>query len=217
MIRSLAPAIVAVLLLAPITAAAQKTGVAVTPFLGLTVPGTVLLLRPGLNPVTDPEKQALLGVIGGRVNLGLSSSFELEGDVGYGSSGLKVASLSAPSGTNASVLTVSGSLVYRNKPAVEPFSLTLHGGIGAVHRSFSERAGTATALRNKTNVGVLLGAGLNFRASSRSAVVIGVDDFIYNASFGVASTGSQPAGTTRSLTQNDIRITLGLRIAIAGQ
>ena len=213
--RSLVAAI-AVILLVPATAAAQKTGVAVTPFFGLTLPGKALLLRPGLNAATDAEKQALLGVIGGRITIGLTEKFEIEGEVGYGSSGLKVASLSAPSGTDASVLTLSGLLVYRTKPAIEPFSLALHGGLAAVHRAFSERSGTITAVTDKTNVGAQLGAEFNFRASRRAAVVIGLDDFLYNASFAVAATGSQPKGITQSLTQNDLRVTLGFRVAVAG-
>lgn len=216
MIRRLVPAVTLLMALAPGVLLGQKTGVAVTPFFGLTVPGKLLLLRPGLDPAIQAEKQAVLGLIGGRINIGLTRSVEFQGDMGYGSSGLKVASLAAPSGTKASVLTMSGELVYRNKPAVEPFSLTLHGGVGAVHRSFSENTGTMTALRAKTNVGAVLGAGFNFRASRRMAVVIGIDDFIYNASFTLA-TGSQVAGVTQPLTQNDVRVSLGFRVAIAGQ
>lgn len=216
MIRRLVPATAILLALTPGVVLGQKTGVAVTPFFGLTVPGKLLLLRPGLDPSVQAEKQAVLGLVGGRINIGLTQSLEFQGDLGYGSSGLKVASLAAPSGTIASVLTMSGELVYRNKPAIEPFSLTLHGGVGAVHRSFSENTGTMTSLRAKTNIGAVLGAGFNFRASRRTAVVVGIDDFIYNATF-TLGTGTQTAGTTQPLTQNDVRVTLGFRVAIAGQ
>lgn len=217
MIRRLVTACAALTLLVPAVAVGQRAGVAVTPFLGLVWPGKQLMLRPGLNAATDAEKQAVFGVIGGRLGVGLTESLELQGDLGYGSSGLKIASLSAPSGTNASVLSMSAELAYRTKPPIEPLSVTLHGGVGAVHRSFSEKSGTPTALSSATNVGAIIGVGFNFRASRRTAVVLGVDDFVYNASFKVAATGSQAAGTTKSLTQNDVRVTMGLRVTLAGQ
>lgn len=217
MIRRLVPAALVLMLVAPAVAVGQRAGLAVTPYLGLTWPGKTLLLRPGLNAATDAEKQAVYGLIGGRVGIGLTPSLELQGDLGYGSSGLKIASLSAPSGTNASVLTLSAELAYRTKPPVEPLSVTLHGGVGAVRRSFSEKSGTPTAISNATNVGATLGIGFNFRSSRRTAVVLGIDDFIYNAAFKVAATGSQPAGTTQSLTQNDVRVSMGVRVALSGQ
>lgn len=217
MIRRLVPIALVLIVVAPAVALGQRAGVAVTPYIGLAWPGKQLLLRPGLNAATDAEKQAVYGLIGGRVGVGLTPSLELQGDLGYGSSGLKIASLSAPSGTNASVVTMSAELAYRTKPPVEPLSVTLHGGVGAVHRSFAEKSGTPTAISNGTNVGAILGIGFNFRSSRRTAVVLGIDDFIYNASFKVAATGSQAAGTTKALTQNDVRVSVGVRVSLLGQ
>jgi hypothetical protein len=217
MTRRIGPILVAMSMMGPAAAAAQKTGVAITPFIGATLFNRDLLLRPGLDPATQAERQSLVAIIGARLNIGLSPKIELQGDLSYGSSGLKITSLSAPVGTDASVMAMAGQVVYRLKPSVEPFSLAIHGGVGAVKRSFSEKNGTPATIADKTSVGAMLGATLNFRATSRTAVTIGIDDFVYNASFVMAAAGNQPGGTTQSLTQNDLRISLGLRIAVAGQ
>lgn len=201
----------------PVAGSAQgKSGVAVTPFLGLTVPGRDLLLRPGLAAGRDQEKQGLIGVFGGRLSIGLTEQLEVEADVAYGSSGLKLSTLSSPSGTDAAVLAMSGRLAFRLKPTIEPFWLTLNGGVAAISRTFSGRSGQPAGIHDATNVGAVIGTTLGFRLGSRSAFVVGIDDFIYNASFDVDAAGTAPAGKTQSLTQNDIRLSLGLRFAVAG-
>ncbi len=198
------------------TAAQGKAGVAVTPYFGLALPGRDLLLRPGQTAGRDQEKQGVLGVFGGRVSVGLTGPLEVEGDVAWGSSGLKISTLSAPSGTDADIRTMTGRLAYRLKPTIDPFWLSISGGVASIKRTFSGRSGQPSGIKDATHVGAVIGTTLGFRLGSRAALVIGIDDFIYNASFDVAAAGSAPAGTTQSLTQNDIRITLGVRLAVVG-
>lgn len=213
--RAALAAAVAVLSSADI-AGAQTRGVAITPFVGLGFPGRDLLLRPGGLAGRDQEKQSLMAVVGGRIAIGLPGKLQLEGDIGYGSSGLKVTSLSAPSGTDASVLTLSGRLGYRFKSPLDPFWLTVHAGVASVRRSFSERSGQPQTVADETSVGPVIGGSLAFRMTSRTAFIVGIEEFIYNASFDVAAAGNQPAGRSPSLTQNDLRITLGVRIPLLG-
>lgn len=213
-------AVVVVLLTGPTVLQAQRQStirVSVTPYLGLTSPGRDLLLRPGLNAVKNPESQALFGVVGGRVTIGFTDRFAVEGDVGFGKSGLKVSSLSAPSGTNAAVTTISGRLVYRIKPTTEPSWITLHAGVASVRRSFTENSGNGTPsqIKDGSNVGGVFGATLGFRMTGRTALTITAEDYLYNASFDVAGS-SGPMTRSQSLTQNDLRVTLGVRIAFVG-
>lgn len=215
--RSRKAILAALVLLGPAPLVAQKTGVALTPFVGTTLFNRDLLLRPGLNAATDVEQQSLMVVVGARLNVGLTPSLELQGDMSVGSSGLKLTALSSPVGTDAKVTTMTGQVVYRTKSPIEPFSFTAHAGIGAVRRAFSERSGLPPTIANKTNVGAVLGGTLNFHMTARTALTIGIEDFLYNASFAVAAVGAQPAGTTKSITQNDLRISLGVRLAIVGQ
>jgi len=216
MIRRLFGALGIATLVAIPAFAQAKPGVAISPFFGVTIPMQDLLLRPGLVAGVDQEKQSVLGVVGGRISVGLSPRIELEAELGYGTSGLKISTLSSPSGTDVKLLTMSGRIAYRVKPVIEPFWLTVQAGVGAVNRKFSENSGLPSAIGNKTNVGGVIGTTLGFRATDRLAVVIGVDAFVYNASFDVAATGSQPAGTTQSLTQTDLRLSLGVRVPLLG-
>lgn len=193
-----------------------KTSIAVTPYFGLVSPGRDLLLRPGLDPLRDPESQALLGVVGGRLTVGLSEKLAVEADVGIGKSGIQVSKLSAPSGTNAKVTTISGRLVYRTKPTTEPSSITLHAGLASVSRRFTEKSGVPSLVKNGSNLGAVLGATIGFRMTARTALMITAEDYVYNASFDVAGTGGG-LQRSQSLTQNDIRVVVGVRFALFGQ
>lgn len=210
---------IVIVLVVPVPLAAQsRTGFAVTPFVGLVKPGKDLLLRPGLMAGRDQEKQATMAVLGGRISLGLTTRFELEADIASGKSGLNTTSISAPSGTDARMLVYSGRLVFRFEEPLAPLWGTVSAGAAGVQRSFSSRAsGQPTAVSDKTSVGGVIGGLIGFHISSRTALTIGVDAFIYNASFDVAATGSQPAGTTQSLTQRDLRFSVGLRVPIVGR
>ncbi len=190
--------------------------IAVTPYFGLVSPGRELLLRPGLDPLRDPESQALLGVVGGRLAVGLSEKLGVEADIGLGKSGLQVSKLSAPSGTNAKVTTISGRLVYRMKPTTEPSSITFHAGIASVSRRFTEKSGVPSLVKDRSNLGAVLGATIGFRMTSRSALTISAEDYVYNASFDVAGQGGA-LRRSQSLTQNDIRVTVGVRLALFGR
>ena len=195
----------------------SPVSIAVTPYFGLVSPGRDLLLRPGLNVERDPESQALLGVIGGRVTIGVTEKFAIEGDVGLGKSGLKVSSLSAPSGTDAKVTTISGRLVYRLKPTTEPSWIAFHAGVASVSRSFTENSGRPSNLKDGTGVGGVLGAAIGFRMARRTALTITAEDYLYNASFDVAATTGGATQRSQSLIQNDLRVTLGVRVALVGR
>ncbi len=211
---------VGVALVAVATAAeaqrSSQTSIALTPYFGLVSPGRELLLRPGLDPLRDPESQALFGVAGGRLTVGLSEKLGVEADVGFGKSGLQVSKLSAPSGTNAKVTTISGRLVYRTKPTTEPSSVTLHAGLASVSRRFTEKSGGPSSVKNRSNLGAVLGATIGFRMTARTALMISAEDYVYNASFEVTGPGGA-LQRTQSLTQNDIRVTVGVRFALFGQ
>lgn len=203
----------------PPALAAQRQStisIAVTPYLGLMSPGRDLLLRPGLDATRDPESQALLGVIGGRLTIGLTDNFAVEGDVGFGKSGLKVSSLSAPSGTDAKVTQISGRLVYRTKRTTEPSWFAFHAGVASVGRSFTENSGIASRIKDGSSVGGVLGATLGVRMTARTALAITAEDYLYNASFDVAGNGGA-IQRSQSLTQNDIKVTIGVRVPLVGR
>ena len=207
------------LVVAPSVLPAQRhsrLSIALTPAFGLMSPGRDLLLRPGLDVTKDPESQALYGVLGGRVTIGFTDRFAIEGDIGLGSSGLKVSSLSAPSGTAAKVSMVSGRLVYRIKPTSEPSWIAFHAGVASVNHSFTENSGVVSLVKDGSSLGAVLGATLGFRLAGRTAFTITAEDYLYNASFDVARTGGIVA-RSQSLTQNDIRVMLGIRLAVVGR
>ncbi|MGE3617334.1 MAG: hypothetical protein AB7L66_15795 [Gemmatimonadales bacterium] len=200
-----------------IASAQAKAGFSITPFLGAADPGRDLLLRPGLQAGLDQEKQAIYGLVGARIGFGLTPLIELEADIASGKSGLKVSTLAAPSGTDASVLTMTGRVSFRLKQPIEPMWITVNGGVAALKRSFSQRTpGVQTAISDKTSAGAVFGSVVGFRMSRRASLTIGADVFLYNASFHVAATGTQPAGETQALTQRDIRVTMGVRIPLTG-
>ena len=212
--------VVAALAAGPTALQAQRSStisVAVTPYFGLAIPGRDLLLRPGLNVERDPESQALYGVVGGRLTIGLTNKFAIEGDIGFGKSGLKVSSLSAPSGTDAKVTMISGRLVYRMKPTTEPSWFAFHAGVASVRHSFTENSGVVSNLKDGSGVGGVFGATLGFRMTERTAFTITAEDYLYNASFDVAGTTGGAIQRSQSLTQNDLRVTLGVRVPLVGR
>ncbi len=194
----------------------SSVSVAVTPFFGLANPMRDLLLRPGLDALRDPESQALYGTVGARVTVDVSKRFAVEADIGLGKSGLKVSSLSAPSGTNVKVSTLSGRLVYRLRPTNEAAWFAAHAGVASVRRTFSENSGVPSRISDGSNVGGVLGATLGFRLADRAALTITADDFLYNAGFDVLRSGGTKTRSL-SLTQNDLRVTLGVRFVLVGR
>jgi hypothetical protein len=198
-------------------ASQTKAGLAITPFVGLTVARADLLLKPGQIAGRDQLKQSVYGVVGGSIAVGLSPRFELAVDVGSGSSGLRITTLSSPSGTRASVLTTSARLAFRIHEPTAPLSLTVHAGPAAIRRSFSDEVNQSDSpIHDRTSFGAVIGGAIRFRISSRVGLSIGVDDFIYNASFAVAASGPLPAGQSPELTQNDIRLAIGIRWTLIG-
>ena len=113
--------------------------IAVTPYFGLVSPGRELLLRPGLDPLRDPESQALLGVVGGRLAVGLSEKLGVEADIGLGVSGGETEYL-APHGGNPALEQIEvESLVDRCAGGVHQFCRR-GGRAGVVGRVMVERA-----------------------------------------------------------------------------
>ena len=162
--------------------------------------------RTTIRPTPSPDGKSLYAALMKWEGMSGLMVYDIEKLIGY-------AEGDAASGT-AVRLPIDGTPTPSRAPRQVPSRVEL-GWVYGVESQVDPTI-KITAVTDKTSVGAQLGAEFNFRASRRAAVVIGLDDFLYNASFAVAATGSQGAGITQSLTQNDFRVTLGFRVAVAG-
>lgn len=187
---------------APVT----RTGLSLTPYLGVIVPTADLLTY---NSQTTKLSAAI--VFGGRLGIGLGQRFGIEGDVGYSPASLDY---STSGGTNLNqdvrVLTASGRVNIYLIPRTSPFWIGINGGVGAVRHTFKVGTSGTQTIEPGTNVGGVVGASVGIRLGRILAVTVGAEDYLYNASFDVNGT------KTAEKKQHDIRFTGGIRVPFLG-
>jgi hypothetical protein len=187
-------------------APAGKTGLSLTPYVGVLVPTKDLL---DYNSQVTKLKAAI--TFGGRLGIGFGSRVGIEGDLGYSPGALEVSSSGTDLNTDVKIWTGSGRLTVYLIPRTSPFWLGVSGGVGAVRHSFSQGGYSGTSpIAAKTDVGGVAGASAGIRVGRVLAVNVGVEDYLYKASFDVNGT------PTSERSQHDFRFTGGIRIPFIG-
>jgi hypothetical protein len=186
---------------APVT----KTGISITPYLGVIVPTADLI-----NYNSQTTKLSTAIVFGGRLGIGLGQRFGIEADVGYSPASLEYSSAGANLNQDVRILTGSARANLYLIPRTSPFWIGINGGVGAVRHTFKTGTAGTTAFEPGTNVGGVFGAAAGIRIGRLVALHIGADDYFYNASFDVSG------NTTSEQKQHDIRITGGIRVPFLG-
>lgn len=186
-------------------APATRTGLSLTPYIGVIVPTQDLI-----NYNSETTKISTAIVFGGRLGLGFGERFGIEGDVGYSPASLDF----SESGTNLNqdvrILTGSARANFYLIPRTSPFWIGINGGIGAVRHTFKIGTAGTTQFDPGTNVGGVIGASAGIRLGRVVALHVGVEDYLYNAKFDL--NGNQVSEEK----QHDIRISGGIRIPFLG-
>ena len=202
--------IAAILAAAPLAAQggapATRTGLSLTPYIGVIVPTADLIQY---NAETTKLSAAI--VFGGRLGIGLGQRFGIEGDVGYSPMSLDYSGSGGASlSQDVRVLTASARANLYLIPRTSPFWIGINGGVGAVRHTFKVGTAGTTQFEPGTNVGGVIGASAGIRIGRVLALNIGAEDYLYTASFDVNGT------QTSEKKQHDIRITGGVRVPFLG-
>jgi hypothetical protein len=186
-------------------APATSKGISITPYIGVLIPTADLL---DFNSQVTKLSAGI--VFGGRLGIGLGSRFGIEGDVGYSPASFEYSSGTATLNQDVSILTGSGRATLYLIPRTSPVWLGVSGGVGAVRHTFKAGTSGAASIEAGTNVGGVIGASAGIRVGRVVALNIGVEDYLYNASFDVNGT------LTSEQKQHDIRVTIGIRFPFLG-
>jgi hypothetical protein len=193
------PFLVASLALAP-RAGAQ--GAFFTPVIGAYIPSNELAtLASGGGQQTFKLDVAL--DVGARLGLwfGQRVGMQVTGD--YSPTTLTWDSAGTVREGNSSTFAGTGRLMFYLIPKTSPISLELSGGV-SVNAYSPEKFATKA---DYTDVGGVVGVTLGLRLGHIIGITINADDNIYKASF----TPTSSTGGVSAPTQNDIRLTGGLR------
>ncbi|HEU5217843.1 MAG TPA: outer membrane beta-barrel protein, partial [Gemmatimonadales bacterium] len=193
---------------------AAKTGLSLTPYLGVLVP-TADLLSFQNGTATEVTKVSIGFVVGGRLGIGLGRRVALEGDVGYSPGSLDISSNSGTNSTafnqDVTTLTGSGKITLYLIPRTSPFWIGINGGAGAVrHKLKAGGAAEQAGLKGGTDVGGVVGALAGIRLGRIIAVNVGVEDYLYTAAFDLNNT------TVSEKKQHDVRFTAGVHFPFIG-
>jgi hypothetical protein len=186
-------------------APAVRTGVSITPYIGVVIPTADLMDYN--NQVT---KLSTAITFGGRLGIGLGARFGIEGDVGYSPASLEFSSTGVTANQDVKILTGSAKASLYLIPRTSPFWIGVSGGVAAVRHSFTSTSGSGTVPDAGTNVGGVVGASAGIRIGRLVALNVGVEDYLYSASYDVNGT------KTSEKKQHDIRITGGIRVPFIG-
>lgn len=187
-------------------APATRTGLSLTPYLGVIIPTKDLLTY---NSQTTKISTALVG--GLRLGIGFGQRFGIEGDVGYSPASLDYSGAGGASlNQDVRILTGSARANLYLIPRTSPFWIGINGGVGAVRHTFKTGTAGTTPIDAGTHVGGVVGAAAGIRIGRLLALYVGAEDYLYTASFDVSGT------KTAEQKQHDIRITGGVRIPFLG-
>ena len=185
--------VVAAVLVAPSTAAAQR--VSLSPTIGVYIPTSELVKAAN----GEEFKQEVGLAVGGRLGLTLSPRFGIETSVSYVPSNLRFTFDDTQTTTDASLLFGTARATLHVIPMTQPVWLSVNGGVSLV-----KRGGDAfEAAEDKTDVGGVVGAAVGFRLGGMLSFYVAPEDYIYGTRFEGTELGEE------STTQNDVQIAIG--------
>lgn len=199
-------------LFAQVGAPKGKTGVSITPYIGITVP-TADLLKYASSGSSTPEftKIPIGFTFGGRLGIGLGNRVGIEGDVGYSPGSLELSEAGTAINQDVKTLTGSGRLTLYLIPRTSPLWIGVSGGVGAVRHTFAKGgAADLAGIQPNTSVGGVVGASAGIRLGRIIAFNVGVEDYLYNAKF------DQNGVKLAEQKQHDIHVTGGIRVPFLG-
>lgn len=191
--------------LAQVGAPAQRTGVSITPYLGVLIPTQDLFDYQG-----QVTKLSAAITFGGRLGVGIGQRIGIEGDVGYSPGSLEYSGAGAAINQDVRILTGSGRLTLYLIPRTSPFWLAIGGGVAAIRHTFKTGTAGSQTITPGTDVGGVIGASAGIRIGRIIAFHIGAEDYLYSASFDISG------AKTAEKKQHDIRLTGGIRVPFLG-
>lgn len=199
-------------LLAQVGAPRTKTGLSVTPYIGITVPTADLLNYTKQGSSAPQITKIPIGfTFGGRLGIGLGKRVGIEGDVGYSPGSLELSDSGTKVNQDVKTLTGSGRLTVYLIPRTSPLWIGVSGGVGAVRHTFAKGgAADLAGVKPNTSVGGVLGASAGIRLGRIIAFNVGVEDYLYKAKF------DQNGVKLAEKKQHDIRVTGGVRVPFLG-
>jgi hypothetical protein len=208
----------AVVLAAPAGASAQtgapaaRTGLSLTPYVGVNIPTADLLNYTKQGSSTAQVTKIPIGfTFGGRLGIAVGKRVGLEGDVGYSPGSLELSDAGTKVNQDVKTLTGSGRVTFYLIPRTSPLWIGVSGGVGAVRHTFAKGgAADLAGVTPNTSVGGVLGASAGIRLGRVIAFNVGAEDYLYNAKF---DQNGQPLAAKK---QHDIRLTGGIRIPFLG-
>ncbi len=193
-----------------------KTGLSLTPYLGVLIP-TADLLSYQNGTTTEVTKVSIGFVVGGRLGIGLGRRIAIEGDVGYSPGSLDISAGTGTQGTttafnqDVTTLTGSGKLTFYLIPRTSPVWIGVNGGVGAVrHKLKAGGAAEQAGIKGGTDVGGVVGAIAGIRLGRIIAINFGVEDYLYTAEFDHLN------AKVSEKKQHDVRFTGGVHFPFIG-
>ena len=216
--KALLAAMMIMLVGVPATAQVQ---VDLIPYVGVYVPVADLAqlsITSGNQTISVRAEQQWAFLFGGRADVWLNPKWGLEANVGYAFSDIRLAGESsnddicaqdASVDCSAYVWLASAKALYRIVPKPDSwYSIHLGAGLAIIGRG--GKFYDADNSLSTTNVGGVLGAGVDIAVSRMMGIAIDLEDYIYKYKYEVEIEGSTQ--TSSSFWQNDLALTVGLVI-----
>jgi len=202
----------------PATAQVQ---VDLIPYFGVYVPVADLAqvsIASGNQTISVRAQQEWAFLFGGRVDVWLNPKWGVEANLGYAFSDVRLAgessnedvcSQDASADCGAYVWLASAKALYRIVPKPDSwYSIHLGAGFAIIGRG--GKFFDADDSLGTTNVGAILGAGVDIAVSRMMGIAIDLEDYIYKYKYEVDIGGSTL--TSSDFWQNDLALTVGLVI-----
>jgi hypothetical protein len=199
-------------LLAQVGAPKGKTGLSITPYIGVTVPTADLLSYAKSGSATPQITKIPIGfTFGGRLGIAVGPRVGIEADVGYSPGSLEISDSGTKVKQDLHTLSGSGRLTFYLIPRTSPVWIGVSGGVGAVRHTFAKGGDADLAgVKPNTSVGGVLGASAGIRLGKIIAFNVGAEDYLYSAKF---DQNGQPLEQKK---QHDIHLTAGFRLPFLG-
>jgi hypothetical protein len=189
-----------------------KTGLSISPYIGVTVPtGDLLKYAQSGSTLPATTKIPIGFTFGGRLGIGLGRRVGIDTDVGYSPGSLELSE--AGTKVNQDVHTLSGSskVTFYVIPRTSPVWIAVSGGAGFVRHTFAKGGEADLAgVKPSTSVGPVAGASAGIRLGRIISFHVGAESYFYNAKF------DQNGVPLEEKKQRDIHLTAGFGIPFLG-